>query len=107
MKSERREETITRIYWSCRHEEHRHRVERAAQRCIDKPAPKPRKGNSWTGESVREVARRRHAGAMLKTLAEEFNVTPGRMRQVVQKGERLLRYDAHKAATGGRKLCPE
>lgn len=102
----RREEQITRVYWECAIQAHRHQTEVVAMRCINaRPvAPAPRK--KWTDEAILSAARSYAEGATLKTVGQQNGVGIERIRQVFAKALRRDRRSRPSAWDGFDDLKP-
>lgn len=83
-------------YWFCGDVNcKKHSTEEAAARCIEKQRnPKPRRTNVWNDAKYQQAADLRASGKTLREVGEAFGVTPERVRQVLNRWERKLRWRA-------------
>lgn len=95
MKSELKECTVIKNYWSCTDDRHRHTKEYVAQECINKHKNKNRikEQIKWTADKYCELLKIwRGGGITNKSLGERYGVCSAHIRNKRLQAERLERY---------------
>lgn len=92
MKPKKKTELIRVDYWDCGNQNHRHKTEAVASACLEKRANRAGLTNGarkWTADAYAAVLKQYRDGARLCELARGLGITSTRVRQVLNKAEKL------------------
>lgn len=92
MKPKKKTELIRVDYWDCGNHNHRHKTEAVASACMEKRDNRAGLTNGarkWTAEAYDAVLKQYRDGARLCELARGLGITSTRVRQVLNKADKL------------------
>jgi len=103
MKSELKEYTVIKQYWTCLNNSHRHELESVANKRIAKATKVKAVSNVWDEDKRAALLKEfRDTGVTKKFLADKYKVSGSRIGAVLAKAEReeKLRYSQNQARPG-------
>ena len=99
MTPRRKLEFVERWYWTCHKVDHRHKTKEIAAKCITATEQvTPTQNLVWTEEMMAACKARHEAGETYAQIGKSFGRSVERVRQVLAKYERKLRYRAAREA---------
>jgi len=85
MKSEQKTELITKNYWTCWNEKHRHKTKEIADACLTQKSREKKITNNWTNEAIDLLLKRKNEGLTYKEIGQLYNITKGYAYNLVQQ----------------------
>lgn len=87
-------ELIESEYWSCCNDEHRHRTQSVAQKCIDKSNAPRKIIKRWSKDELFAFLDRKESGESMVSIAREQGFSVSNVVSLIDKAERIRDREA-------------